>query len=251
MIWTVTSNELRLLSRSPFAWMAAGLTQLIFSWLFLAAVDRFDSVQAQLAVTAPTAGLTAYLVIHFLAPASIVLMLATPLFCMGLFAGDEPYQRGLWASAPVTASELVAGKFLGALTFQYLLLAFSLLMVVSLLPVIELDKGHLLLAFAGLAVFVAMATALTLMFSSLTRYPALAGFLGFSTLLLLWLAAAGTTGTFTASLSPSTHLNSFMQGILDSRDVLYFLCTIAVILHLTILRISLVHRPLFRKANAS
>jgi len=242
MIRMIARHELRLLSRSPFAWVAAGLTQLIFSWLFLAALDQFDSIQAELAINAPTTGLTAYLVVHFVAPASIVFMLATPLFCMSLFAGDLPYQRGLWASAPVTAGQIVCGKFFGVLTFQYLLLAASLIMVYSLSPLINLDNGHLLTAFAGLAGFIAMATALSLLFSSLTKHPALAAFLGFATLLLLWLAAAGTTGSYSSALSPSTHLNSFMQGLFDSRDAIYFLCTSAVLLYLTILRIDLFNR---------
>jgi len=242
MIRMIAAHELRLLSRSPFAWIAAGLTQLIFSWLFLAALDRFDSVQAELAINAPTTGLSAYLVVHFLAPASIVLMLATPLLCMSLIAGDAPYQRGLWASSPITAGQITGGKFLGALIFQYLLLGVSLLMVYCLSPMISLDHGHLLTAFAGLAGFVAMATALSLLFSSLTRHPALAAFLGFSTLLLLWLAASGATGSFSAMLSPSTHLNSFMQGLIDSRDAIYFVCTCAVLLYLTTLRISLASR---------
>ena len=238
MIKTIAAHELRLLSRSPFAWIAAGLTQLIFSWLFLAALDRFDSVQAELAVSAPTTGLTAYLVVHFLAPASIVLMLATPLLCMSLIAGDVAYQRGLWASAPVSAGEIATGKFLGGLIFQYLLLMVSVVMVCSLAPLTDLDKGHLTIAFAGLAGFIAMATALSLLFSSLTRRPPLAAFLSFAVLLLLWLAAAGSAGSFTAALSPSTHLNSFMQGLLDSRDALYFICACAVLLTLTALRIN-------------
>lgn len=248
MIKTIAAHELRLLSRSPFAWVAAGLTQLIFSWLFLAALDRFDSIQAELAVSAPTTGLTAYLVVHFLAPASIVLMLATPLLCMSLIAGDVAYQRGLWASAPVSASQIVAGKFLGALIFQYLLLAVSVFMVCSLAPIIDLDKGHLFAAFAGLAGFMAMATALSLFFSSLTTRPPLAAFLSFSVLLLLWLAAAGSAGSVTAALSPSTHLHSFMQGLLDSRDALYFFCACVVLLTLAALRINATSRSLAQPA---
>jgi ABC-2 type transport system permease protein len=248
MIRTIAAHELRLLSRSPFAWVAAALTQLIFSWLFLAALDRFDSVQAELAVNAPTTGLTAYLVVHFLAPASIVLMLATPLLCMGLFAGDNAYQRGLWASAPLSASEIVGGKFLGALTFQLLLLGVSALMVCCLVPMVSLDAGHLTAAFAGLAAFIAFATALSLLFSSLTQRPALAAFLSFSTLLLLWLAAASSVGSSTAALSPSTHLQHFMQGLIDTSDILYFVCTCVVLLTLTALRINTTSRSLVQQS---
>jgi len=89
-----------------------------------------------------------------------------------------------------------------------------------------------------------MATALSILFSSLTHSPALAAFLGFSTLLLLWLAASGDAGGFTAELSPSSHLNSSMQGVFDSRDALYFLCTSAVLLYLTTMRVSIKTRSL-------
>ena len=166
-------------------------------------------------------------------------MLATPLLCMSVFAGDEPYQRGMWASAPINATQIVIGKFLGVLIFQYLLLCVSAVMVCRLLPLTSLDKGHLFVAFVGLAGFVAMATALSIFYSSLTHSPALAAFLGFSTLLLLWLAATGAAGSFTAALSPSSHLNSSMQGIFDSRDALYFLCTSGILLNLTIVRVNM------------
>ena len=41
--------ELRVLMRSPFAWLAAGLLQLLFGWLFLSAVERY--IEQQTATT--------------------------------------------------------------------------------------------------------------------------------------------------------------------------------------------------------
>ncbi len=238
MTKTIAAHELRVLLRSPFAWIAAALLQLIFSWLFLAAVDQFTTAQGQLSPGAQQSGLTAYLIVHFIAPSTIIMMLATPLLCMNSIAGERQSGRyALLASSPLTAAEIVAGKFIGALLFQYAIVVFSVLLIAALLPGIALDLTHLLCAYVGLALFVALATAVSLLFSSLTLRPVLAAFLSFSVMLLLWLAAQSATGLLSA-ISPSSHLASFMQGNLDSRDLAYFTGVMAILLCLCTYRIN-------------
>ncbi|OED35450.1 hypothetical protein AB833_29935 [Chromatiales bacterium (ex Bugula neritina AB1)] len=230
MIKVIAEHELRVLLRSPFAWIAAALLQLIFGWLFLAAVDQFTTAQTQIASSAQQSGLTAYLVVHFIAPSTIIMMLATPLLCMGTIAGERQSGRfALLASSPVTPAHIVTGKFTGALLFQYAVILLSMLLIAALLPGIALDLFHLLTAYLGLALFIAVATAVTLLFSSLTKRPVLAAFLSFSVLLMSWLAAQTATGMLSV-VSPSSHLNSFMQGLFDSRDFAYFICTVAILL---------------------
>ncbi len=242
MIRLIALNELRVLQRSPFAWVSAALLQLIFGWLFLAAIDQFTTQQTT-ASTIPsnvaTQGLSAYLVVHYLAPASLVMMLVTPLFCMNAIAGERQSGRfALLASSPVTGGQIVIGKFLGITLFQFGLLALNMIMVGTLLFATPLDIGHLLSAFLGLALFVSLATALSLLFSSLTIRPVLAAFLGFASLLLLWLAAASSTSKLFGLISPSTHMYSFAKGILDSRDIVFFIATIGILLVLCICRLN-------------
>lgn len=249
MIRVIALHELRVLSRSPFAWIAAALLQLVFSWLFLAAVEQF--IQMAPATASRTGGLSSYLVVQFLTPASIVMMLATPLICMNLIAAERQTGRfSLLASSPVSATQIVLGKFLGATTFQLSILALSALLIAILTAFTSLDAGHLFSAAIGLALFITAATALTLFCSSLTNKPALAAFISFTTLLLLWLAAAsGTTGSL-AGLSPSAHLTSFMQGILDTRDISYFLCSTGVLVYLTIWRLDSPNRQVLPTPNS-
>ena len=122
--------------RSPFAWLAAGLLQLLFGWLFLSAVERFmenqtaatqvisQSVSQSVSQAGSSAGLSSYLIVHFLAPVSIVFMVATPLLCMHLIAGDKQSNRfNFLLSLPVSAQQIVVGKFIGATTFQCLIIA--------------------------------------------------------------------------------------------------------------------------------
>jgi len=150
MTTQIALHELKILMRSPFAWLAAGLLQLMFGWLFLSAVERYIEQQT-LAATASSSGLSAYLIVNFLAPVSIVFMVATPLLCMHLVAGEKQANRfDFLLSLPVAASQLVLGKFFGATIFQTLILLLGAALIVLLSFSIDLDITHLLTAGLGL-----------------------------------------------------------------------------------------------------
>lgn len=236
MIRIIALHELRVLLRSPFAWIAAALLQLIFGWLFLAAVEQFTQLQANL--TGSSNGLSSYLIVQFLAPASIVMMLATPLLCMNLIAAEHQSGRfTLFASSPVSSAEIVVGKFLGAVTFQLSIIMLSALLIGVLTVFSNLDLGLLFCAILGLSLFVTAATALTLFYSTLTHHPVLAAFMSFATLILLWLAAASSASGTIALLSPSAHLPNFMRGLLDTRDISYFISATGILLYLSAWRL--------------
>lgn len=242
MTATIAAHEWKVLTRSPFAWIAAGMLQLVFSWLYLTAIDQFIEVQGSMAQATQSIGLSSYIVVHYLAPAGIVFLLATPLLCMHLIAGEVQSGRyALLASSPISSTQITMGKFLGALLFQYAVLALNLLLVAVLLVTVKLDIAYLLTAFSGLALYVAAATALSLFCSSLTNKPALSAFISFATLLLLWLAAsAGTSDGAVNSLSaisPASHVNNFMRGLLSTSDVVFFLVFAAVFITLCIWRL--------------
>lgn len=230
--------ELRVMLRSPFAWLAAGLLQLLFGWLFLAALENYVELQSGAATTASAAGLSSYLIVHFLAPVSIIFMVATPLLCMHLIAGERQSNRyNLLMTLPVSARQLVIGKFSGALSFQFLIVALGAVLIATLSFSIDLDLSHLFTATVGIMLFVSAITALTLFYSSLARRPVLAAFASFVTVAMLWIAAAYSSSSTTLQFaSPSAHLHSFMQGLMDSRDVIYFICVTGILLTLGIWR---------------
>jgi len=237
MTTQIALHELKILMRSPFAWLAAGLLQLMFGWLFLSAVERYIEQQT-LAATASSSGLSAYLIVNFLAPVSIVFMVATPLLCMHLVAGEKQANRfDFLLSLPVAASQLVLGKFFGATIFQTLILLLGAALIVLLSFSIDLDITHLLTAGLGLLLFVATITALTLFFSSVSKRPVLAAFMSFVTMILLWLSAATSSNGIFQFASPSAHVHSFMQGLLDSRDVIYFVAVTSILLTLGVWRL--------------
>lgn len=236
MIAQITLHELKLLMRSPFAWLAAGLLQLLFGWLFLSAVERYIEQQALTATHPGT--ISNHLIVNFLAPVSIVFMIATPLLCMHLIAGDKQANRyNFLLSLPVTASQLVLGKFFAASVFQCLILTLGAALVTILSFSTSLDVSHLLTAGLGLIHFICASSALTLFFSSISRRPVLAAFLSFITLAILWLGAATSGNGLMQFASPSAHLHSFMQGLIDTRDIAYFVTFTSIMLTLGIWRL--------------
>jgi len=236
MIVKIALHELRLLLRSPFAWLAAGLLQILFGWLFLSAVDNYLTLQASAAAQS-TMSMSAYLVVHFLAPASVVFMVATPLLCMHLIAGEKQSTRyNLLLSLPITAQQLVLGKFFGAIIFQFMIVALGGALIALLAMNINLDTSHLLTAGFGLLLYIAAISALTIFYSSAVKHPILAAFLSFITVALLWIATATSANGFLLVAAPSAHLHSFMQGLLDSRDLTYFIASIGSLLALGIWR---------------
>ncbi len=233
----IALHELRVLLRSPFAWIAAGLLQLLFGWLFLSAVERYIQLQATAAQQVSNGGLSSYLIVNFLAPVSVVFMVATPLLCMQLVAGDKQANRyNLFLSLPLSAAQFVLGKFIGATLFQYAIVALSTVLVAILSFNVDLDITHLMTAALGLLLFISTVTALTLFYSSISSRPILAAFASFVTMALFWFAAATSADGFLKFASPSAHLHSFMQGLLDSRDIVYFVTITGILLTLGIWR---------------
>src|SRR4051812_31683813 len=99
-----------------------------------------------------------------------VLVFIVPVLCMGLLAQE-------WASgtietmmtAPVSETDLVMGKFLGALAFFGVLLAPTLLMVIALRIYSQLDLGPIFSGYLGIALVGALFVSIGLFCSSLTR----------------------------------------------------------------------------------
>lgn len=243
MISLIARREAASLFRSPQAWLISGVLQFVFAWLFLLALEDYMGLQPTLQFEDHAPGITAFMAYRYMAPASSILLLIIPLLTMRTLS-DE-YRLNTYAllrSAPVSARAIVLGKFFGTLAFLLFLIGLIVLMPLCLAPVSGIDPATLGLAAIGLVVLAGAAAAIGVYFSSLTRHPLVAALCALATLLLLWLMGRGTFSTEQATelmsaVALSTHLGSFFQGLLDSRDVVYFLLITAWFLGLTVVRL--------------
>jgi ABC-2 type transport system permease protein len=146
----------------------------------------------------------------------------------------------LLLTKPITDRQLVLGKFLAALLLICISLAFTLPYSLSISLLGNLDSGELIMGYLGLILMSGVYIAIGLFASSLTNNQIVA----FLTALFICLffhiifevlasAFHGWIGEFFNMLSLSSHFESLQRGVLDSKDLIYFLSLIFLGLFLT------------------
>ena len=139
---------------------------------------------------------------------------------------------------PFTEWELVLGKFLTCFTLLLGMLVLTLPVPLSILPLGNFDPGVIFAEYAGAVLLGACASALGLFLSSISRTQA-AAFLGSAVVLMAMTLLTGLTqdmppalAAFVNSFSLTFHFESFSRGLLDSRDIAFFVLSTGLFLFL-------------------
>ena len=242
MIFTIAAKELKALFLSPMAWAILAVVQAIVAYFFLIYLDYFVTLQPQLATLPNAPGVTSMVVAPLYATVATILLLVTPLLTMRLISEERRNKTlSLLMSAPVSASEIILGKFVGIAGFLLLMLMLITLMPLSLLGSGQLDSGLMLSGILGTVLVICSFAAAGLYISTLTAQPTVAAVGTFGLLLLLWIVdIAGNTGnenSVLAYLSMLNHNQALLRGIFSSADVIYYLLFIITFIVLSIRRL--------------
>jgi ABC-2 type transport system permease protein len=170
-----------------------------------------------------------------------LLIVAAPVLTMRLLSEETASGTiEVMMTAPVTEAELVLGKFGGVLVFA-MVMFLPLAAEMGFLGLHgRMDVGPVLAGFMGLFLLTAQLLAIGLFCSALTRVQVAAAIMTFVALLALfsaWFLARDSSAVLPRLLrylSPPGHYTSFPLGIVDTRDVAYFVITIALFLALTV-----------------
>jgi ABC-2 type transport system permease protein len=167
-----------------------------------------------------------------------------PAITMRLFA--EEFNTGsyeLLVTLPVTRRDIVLGKFLAATAFSGVMLLPTLFYAASVSLLGDLDWGPVLGGYIGALLLCAAYSAVGVLASALTKNQIVAFITAMTacialTLLdkLLVFAPERFVGLF-QYLGADAHFQSIARGILDTRDVLYFLSVCFVALSGTMIAI--------------
>lgn len=243
MVASIAGRELRSLFLSPLAWAILGVFSFVMAWVFLSLVEAFLLVQGQLAAMEQGPGVTEVVAVQLFDTAAVILMLVTPLLTMRLIS-EELRSRtlALLFSAPLSMTQIVLGKYLGAMGFFVVLLALLAAMPLSLAVGTDLDYGLLASALLGLMLLTASFVAAGLFLSTLTAQPTVAAVATLGLLLLLWIidwsgSLHRETGTLFGYLSLSRHHQALLGGAFNTKDVLYYVLFIVTFLGLSIRRL--------------
>lgn len=181
--------------------------------------------------------------------APMIFMFLIPAVTMRTFAEEK--QTGtieLLVTRPISDWQIVSGKFFACFT----LVAFALVPTVLYYftvyqlggPPGNLDSGGIIGAYIGLLFLAGAFVAIGVFASSLTNNQivafVLATFLCFFVYLAFGFLSSlpiffGKTDDLVQSIGIEHHYNSVSRGVLDTRDVIYFLSVIALFLAATVL----------------
>lgn len=240
VIWTIARTEFRRMFNSPLAWSLLALVQFILAWVFLLGLNEYlTQVQPMLAGRENAPGITDLVVSALYLWAGIIMLAVMPILTMRTFA-EERLNRTLTVltSAPVSIPQVVLGKYFGLLLLVLVMVAMISLMPLSLMLGTSLDWGKLLASMLGLFLLLASFAAAGMFLSSLTRQPIIAAVSTFGLLLFLVILyisgnSQGSGSELFIYLSHFGHFLSFLEGLFDSSDLVYYLLFISGFLLLT------------------
>lgn len=241
MIRRIARREFYALFSTPLAWVFLALGQFLLAWLLLFLVEQYQAQYQPLLVRLNASmGAMDFVVLPYLADPRLfmLLLLAAALLSMRLIAEERRHNTlPLLLSAPVSATEIVLGKYLGALCFGLVLVLLWGGMLFGLSLGTELDIGRLLASLLGLFLLVACLFAFALWVSALTSQPAVAAAATFAGGLMLMLLQQGSVPGVLTYLNLLAHYEPFLHGQLAAADLAFYGILITGFLALAIHRL--------------
>lgn len=244
-IFRIAKLELSLLFYSPIAWIVLIIFIVQCGVTFTDLLNEKETSQ-QLGSTMKS--LTADIFgggKGFFSAVQGKLFLYIPLLTMGLMSREiSSGSIKLLLSSPVTIAEIILGKFFAMMLYGFLLVAVLLcIMFAGSASIENLDFGFVSGGILGLYMLICAYAAIGLFMSSLTSYQVVAAI---STLAIFaalkFVGNIGQTIDFvrdiTYWISIDGRADNFINGLISSKDVIYFLLVISMFLLLTIMRLN-------------
>ncbi len=241
-ILAICGKEMRGYFTSPIAYLLLAIFAVLFGYFFYAASTIFamNSMESAMQGRSFPMNINQQIIAPLLGNSSVVMLFLIPMISMRLFAEEK--RQGtmeLLLTSPVRDWEIVVGKFLGAL------LMFSAILLVSLIDIAFLfaygnpSWQPILAGYLGLLLQGGCLLAIGTYISTTTKNQIVAGGATFAVCLLLWVLSwstdlgQGAVSKVVAYCSVLTHFEPFSKGIIDTKDVIFYLTFIFFGLFLT------------------
>jgi ABC-2 type transport system permease protein len=217
-------KEFRGYFASPIAYIVISIFLILTGWFFFSTFFLYNQ-----------AGLR-----NFFSLLPVTFSFIIPAVTMRLFS--EELNTGsyeLLLTMPVSMLDIIAGKFLAALAFVAIMLLPTLSYGIFISLLGDLDWGPMIGGYVGALLLGAAFSSIGLFASSLTRNQIIAFIIAMSTCFILTLIdkmlfflPEFALNVF-QFLGADYHFQNISRGILDSRDILYFLSVCFVMLYAT------------------
>ncbi len=210
----IFNKEFKDYFNSPIAYIVIAIFLAITGWLFFATFFIFDQADMR----------------RFFNLMPLLFALVVPIITMRLFSEEiNVGSYELLLTLPVTFRDIIVGKFLAAVAFVTAILLPSLSYPIFISFIGDLDWGVTIGGYIGAILLGSAYAAIGLFSSSLTRNQIIACIVAM--VICVFLAIVDqmlfffpqTILDIITFLSANAHFKNISKGIVDSRDLLYFL----------------------------
>lgn len=235
LILIIAGRELRAFFVSPIAYVVLTGFLVVSGWFFFNLLFRFHYLVTVYSGAQNLQGLQAlnlneHVIVPLFHNLAVVLVLLVPVVTMRALAEEKKsgtYE--LLMTSPVTARQIVTGKFLGCLCFVGFMLSLTAMYPALLLVYGDPEIGVLAGGYLGLYFLAAVFVSMGILTSALTENQIIAAVLCFVILLMLyalsWPAESfgPGVGETLRYLSVAEHHGEMVKGLIDTRSIVYFL----------------------------
>ena len=235
----IFKREIRSFFTSPIGYLVIGLFLVLnglFLWVFKGPFNIFEYGFADLG--------------NFFLLAPWVFLFLIPAITMKSFSEEKKLGTlELLFIKPISLWQTVVGKFLGTFALAIIALLPTLLYVYSVsqlgTTVGNLDMGLVIGSYFGTSFLVGCYTSIGLFASTLSENQIVAfmigillcfiGYYGFEGMSTLF--TEGTLSVFIGNIGMRSHFENIARGVMDSKDLIYFLSITVFFLYLTVVQL--------------
>ena len=240
-VLAIAGKELRSYFASPIAYVVIGFFALLYGYFFYALLSFFNRQSMQMSMgMGGSMNINQMLIAPVLSNVSVILLFVLPMVTMRTYSEEK--RSGtieLLLTSPVTDTQIILGKFLGAMSLYAAMLAVTVIHLGLLFLYGNPEWKPILTGYLGLLLMGGCFIALGLLISSLTRNQIVAGMITFAVFLMLWVInwigsfMGPTTQAVLSHLSITDHFDDFAKGVLDTKHLVYYASFIGFGLFLT------------------
>lgn len=222
--WSIAKREFGSYFNSPIAYIVISVFLLLSGWFFFTPLFLIGRSTLR----------------GFFSFTPILFIMFIPAITMRLIAEEVKTGTLEWlTSMPLRDLEIVLGKFLAALGFIAVALAMTLPYPMSVAMIGALDWGPVIGGYVGLLLLAGALIAVGLFASSLTENQIVAFIIGITLCFMFYMLDKVTfflpeqLGAIFQYLSVDYHFRNIARGVIDTRDVLFYLGMMVIGLFLT------------------
>jgi len=239
---TIFRKEIKSYFASPIAYLLMAIFAVIFGYFFYVATAIFvqRGMESQMMGQGQPMDMNEWIIRPLLMNVSVIGLFLIPMISMRLFAEEKRSgTMELLMTSPIRDIEVVLGKWFAAVAMYACILLLSAVSLGFLFAYGKPDWKPILVGYLGLLLQGGCLLAVGTFISTTTKNQIIAGGATFAVCLLLWVfdwVSSYETAAWAKVLSycsVMTHFEGFAKGVLDTKDVVFYLSMIFFGLFLT------------------